>query len=236
MHIEKPGEAEAAEIFADVARWPEKAAIVQTGDEGPVRLPLVLGNPSGACALEEGRRVSPVWSALVAATFKLRDEPDDLELVRDCLLYPKPATWSQWVERWPALPQAAASAIKSKIGLRLAALAEPGEDYQAPAELEAARASSRGSLRIATVGKETAAIVVATPKPAAWRLFVGALRKRDADTWQTVRGFALAAIAGVDGAPSAEAMIARWPGLALVVALQASSLAGLSAEVELGEW
>lgn len=236
MDIATPSAAEVEAIFADTLRYPEKASATVIGDGGkPQRLPLILGNPSGACSSVE--RVSPAWSRMVAATYRMREEADEAELVRDCLLYPPAPIWAQWVERWPALVDAVTPTLRAKVGWKLTALDEAPFDYETPPELAVVLARNpRAVLRVCSVSKEPIAIVLAAPRSAVWRMFIDAIRKKDADHWTLARDYASAVVLGVHGMPSADALIERWPGLALVIGLVASNLAGVTADVELGEW
>lgn len=231
-----------ARLRADGGRWPNKFFIVETGDDGaPVKVPVVLGNPTGTCVLEDQRLASPAWANIVAATYGQRAEPDDGELVRDCLLWPPPGAWAQLVDRWPALPQSVTKLIRSKLGWKLDDFVEAPHDYEAPPELVAARARHpRAVLRVALIGvgerRERVGVVVNAPSSASWRIFLAAVRKKDADHWAIVREYAEAVIVAVDGAPSPGALLSRWPGLALTVGWTASGLAGVGADVEMGEW
>src|SRR5687768_6628928 len=103
-------------------RFPELATLSLTGDGGaPVSLPIVLGNPSGACQMPVGAPVSPAWSTLVRASLGIADEVGDVaaQLATDCVLWPDRATWARHTTRWPALPQSVADEIRNKVATRM---------------------------------------------------------------------------------------------------------------------
>lgn len=239
MEIVKPSADQLAGLVALHAhRFPEKA-LAGVIDEGKqIKLPILLGIPTGAAAMPLGEKGSPAWSHAVAITFKQREDSalETEALVRDCVLWPEPATWMQWVGKWPALPLAVLPTLRKKIGGVPSQLEEPAEDEPLPEPLQAAaKQYPRAVWRRAKLPTTSIDLLIDAPAPPAWRIFLDAMKRGDAKHWELVRDLAN----GVTRAPAdsaREAMYAQWPGLALIVVLQATMLGGLGADVELGEW
>jgi hypothetical protein len=248
--IAMPTEVELADLLAKNAhRAPEKARVVVVDGDTDVRLPLLLGIPSGACAAPDPL-ASAAWDNTVAATFKMRaDVEEDTEaLVEDCVLWPPPAVWATWTARWPALPQMVLIALRQKLGASMKQIYEParGEKpldskralLEPIAKLVAAHPGA--TWRRLTFQGVTLVVAMRPPDSGVYRLFKDAMSKRGAKAAALARDFAAACTLGIvfDGgaAISAEEVFARWPGAYLLLAFNGVGLAGLAAEVELGNW
>lgn len=217
-------------------RFPELRFFPKPGDDGkPIKLPVILGNPSGACKMPEGSRVSKAWQRTVAATFgKKSDAFDYGPLINDCVLWPNPVTWASWCARWPALSDSVRPALVRKYGGAQSLISEPGPEEVGAPEIAAAVASCSGSswVRFSPKGGESD-LVIKAPSSSMWALFTDAMKARDADAWKLALELAETSIAA-STRPAAE-LLARWPGLALLINLEVSYLAGLSTEYEEGE-
>ncbi len=245
MEIIRPTEAELQGLLAEhVHRFPEKARFTVVGDGGAeVTLPVLLGNPSGACKIPEGRVVSPAWGETVAATFKMRAgaETDTPALVADCVLWPPAPTWSEWTSRWAALPERVFPAIRRKTGAELDMLEDPKPGEKPPDALAGMLQRTPAAVwrRLKPPGAEFFAAII-PPDPGLWRLFVDGMKKRDEKHAQLARDLATASLLAIvnangEAVPS-ETLLDRWPGQALLVDLIVSHLAGLTADYALGEW
>jgi hypothetical protein len=246
MEIKLPSQADFDAIAATQPhRHPEKAAITVPGDGGVlVRLPFILGNPSGASRLQSGARPSPAWSTTVAVLFKAAPDSSTLsdQLVQDCILWPDRATWATWADRWPGLAVSVFNAARQKFGGALDNLEEPGFDEPPPERIfEMLSQHPRAIWRRLRVRQETALLVIEPPSAIGWRLFRDAMQKRDADHWKLVCELAEASVLATAkedgaGAQASAELIERWPGMAVAVVTLISQLAGTAAETELGEW
>lgn len=249
MDIQTPTTEQVTAICSErSARFPEPAAITMPGDRGvPVRLPFILGNPSGSCLLPDKER-SSTWASFISAMFKLSQSPDNIEDVAamDCILYPDFATYAEWCKRWPALPGAVWRAVRKKCGIDFGILDEPAFD-DVPAEVkEASNAFPSASLRSFSVRRNKTdykiIAIIDAPSATTWRFFLEAMRKPKADHWTLTRQMAQASIKLVFDQVSGKAMnldeevIAPWPGIAVLSVLTVGQLAGVSAEIELGEF
>ncbi len=237
MEIRYPSDEEVAETLSDKAyRFPEKAGVTLPGDGGvPVRVPLILGNPSGACKLPPGMPPMPAWRMSVAATLKLRADGDGVadQLAADCVLWPDQRSWNALVNRWPALPGLVLATIRKKYGGDVALLKAVPQDEKPEGEIAVALAAHPHAVRRRFSPLGTAfEIVVDPPQSGAWRGFVDAVTAKDADAWVRASEMASACVVA-SGMPFATA-IDRWPGLALLVVNLIGELIGASAEVELG--
>jgi hypothetical protein len=243
MDIQRPTEAELAALLAEHAhRFPEKARFTVADGDADVKLPVLLGNPSGACKMP-GSLVSPAWDATAAATFKMRPDSEAVteQLVADCVLWPNGETWLIWVQRWPALPEVVHAAVRQKTGARVAMLVEPKPGETCPDALVPALARVHGAVwrHLKPPGGEFTA-AISPPDSGAWRMFGDAMKRRDAEHAQLARDLAescLLATVGSDGlVVKAADIFDRWPGMVLLVGLIVAHLAGLTASYELGEW
>jgi hypothetical protein len=217
-------------------RFPELRYFPKPGDDGKeIKLPVILGNPSGACRMPKGERVSRAWAASVTATFKQQSEPFDYgPLVTDCVLWPDPRTWASWTQRWPALADSVRPALVRKYGGAQALISEPGPEEEQPAELTEALATHPGASWLRFSPKGTAVdLVVTAPTSFAWASFTEAMKRPNADTWALTLDMATACTPAATK-PIAD-LFARWPGLPLLVMHHASYLAGLATAYEEGE-
>jgi len=54
-------------------RFPEKYTVSLPGDHGTtVRIPVVIGNPSGPCKMTLGQKPAPAWSNFLAPALRVR--------------------------------------------------------------------------------------------------------------------------------------------------------------------
>ena len=216
-------------------RFPELRFFPKPGDDGKdIRLPVVLGNPSGACVMPEGKRASKMWTHLVASTFGVRDDFEDTALVTDCVLWPPPGVWARWAERWPALPPSVAPALRRKYGGSIHQVSDPGDEVEMPPEIATALAASPGAawLRFEPTGAQVD-LAIKAPASHVWSLFREAMKKPDADHWALVLDLAVNSVAA-STRPIA-AVVGQWPGLALIITQRVSRLAGSTTEFEEGE-
>ncbi len=235
MIIADPTPEERAKLKAEHAhRFPELRYFPKPGDDGKmVKLPVVLGNPSGACHMPAGARASKAWDAKVAEGFG-GEKVGWAQLVVDCVLWPAPHVWAEWCERWPALPDSVRTALITKYGGSEDSITEPGEDVEAPKVIAEAREQHKGAtwMRFEPKGL-TVDLLVKAPTSTQWALFTEAMRKPGAASWDLVHDLANACTA-VASQPVAEAFL-RWPGLAVLVVREASYLAGVITKYEEGE-
>lgn len=243
MDIIEPTQEEVAAIAAtNPARVPTLIHLTVIGDRGAsVRLPFVLGNPSGACGLPANKTTS-IWSSFVSAALKNGKLPEGEDAAaQDVMLWPPPAAWAQWSDRWPALSGQVWRAAKKKCGAIVEAISEPAyDDERLPDPVKAALAQfPRACLRRYQLHKASFLLLIDPPASAPWRIYLEAIRS-DKDVAKTAREMAqLCTKFTFDdqaGAPAAfEAVTAQWPGLAVQACLTISVLAGAAAGVELGE-
>jgi hypothetical protein len=247
MQITPPTEAEVASLVAAHAhRFPAKYTLTVPGDGGKtVRLPVLVGNPSGAAPLP-GEKPSPAWSIIVAAALRLRTEAPGLsqQVAEDCVLWPPPASWAQWLARWPGLPAKLADLISAKVAAEPNAIEQPADGDEPPQPLQAILASHPAAAwRRARAQGEVFAIALEPPGGTAWKLWQEALHKPKADAWKLVRELVEACVRGVvavkgDNATTCDLdeTIRRWPGLAVMLVGELGELVGAAAEVEAGGW
>jgi hypothetical protein len=226
MIVELPStEARAALLVEHAARYPEAFGFTLLGDGGkPDQLRILLGTPTADSA---------GWEAAVAATFKPRTAAtDNPQLVIDSLLWPDLPTWGGLVRRWPALPETVARAVRQKLGGSLAALVEPSATATPPDALAGALARNAGAVwrQLKPTAIDTIDVVIQPPEEMVWRMFQDEVSKDDAKHWRLGLDMATASVTA-STAPVGETF-ARWPGLAMLVALMASKLAGVAAEFE----
>lgn len=220
-------------------RFPELLFFPKPGDDGkPVKLPIVLGNPPGACKMPHGVRVSKLWDEKVARTFGAlsggTDDPVPMsQLVAECVMWPSAPVWTEWLERWPALGTSVGPALVHKYGGAMDQVGEP-DLSAAPDVIASARADAPGStfMRFQPKGA-TVDLLVKAPSSGQWALFTEAMKRPDAGHWDLVLQLATACTAASTMA-LADAFL-RWPGLALQIDREAAYLAGLNTEYEEGE-
>lgn len=255
MEIKPPTADELAQLTAQhVHRFPEKFSLSMPGDRGStVKIPVLIGNPTGACKMPLGERPSAAWSNFIAALFQVRPESAELErqAAADCLLWPTPIVWSQVAERWPGAPSVLWKAASKKCGASLALMDIP-EDGDPPPPPIAAELDRypRAVWRILNPPGQKLAVVIDSPKSIAWSFFSDAMKKDDADRWALVcelSQMAVPAAVRIIDATMAEPeryepvnfvedIMSRWPGFALHVAATLSYLAGRIAKVEREGW
>ena len=186
MRYDPPSEEDARRLIAEHAhRYPEKASITIGG----VRLPFIIGNPTGATK-GRARDASPAWSDAVAVTLQIK-RPDDTQadqLGADCVIWPPPATFNEWCDRWPALSGRVAQLARQKFGGDLGCVSEPAFDEKPPESVAVALVEQSAAVhRIARVGSVRLDLVVTTPSRPAWDAFTEAVRKPDADAYAAER-------------------------------------------------
>jgi len=239
MQVKAPSPEELAALLEQHPhRHPEKATITVIGDGGrAVRLPVLLGNPSGACRMPSDKPSSPVWGSLLGAGLRVRSEPTDIgeQLAIDCVLCPERCIWTQWVGRWPGLPRKVADLLLQKIRSLPGTVEVPWEGDEIPEPIASALAAHPRAVwrRLRVPGDP---VIVIDPPPApVWRIFQDAIERPHADLWTAVRELAEGRV--IASAPTAigEA-IDRWPGIAVLLVGEINRLVGAAAEVELGEW
>jgi hypothetical protein len=249
MKITPPNEDELLELELEHEhRYPEKAAIEVPGEGGKlIRLPLLLGIPSGACKMPDGEKPSRAWQKAVAITLrKMRDE-DTAPLLRDCILWPSRKVWAEWCERWPAMHVQAYHLVRDKFGGALTMLEQPGEREEAPAPIAAAIAAHPNGVwrRLAPRRDAKFDVVIAPPDPISWKLYMEGLGAEDANFWESTLDMVKASVVAIDGTArigaadiklSFDAVIARWPGQAMLTIAIVGHLAGVAARTELGNW
>lgn len=255
MEIKPPTADELSVLLSQHShRFPEKRTLSLPGDRGStVRIPVLIGNPSGACKVPIGERPSAAWSNVIAETFSVLDKGVDVvrQAAADCVLWPNEAVWAQIVERWPAAPDTLWKAARAKCGASLAQLDIPAAD-ETPPELVAAMLDKypRAVWRRLDGDGTPLVIVVDAPKSIAWSFFSTAMRKSDADRWELISQMNQGAVPGawkVIEATMAEPErlepfdfigegLTRWPGFALHVAITLGQLAGIAARVDRDGW
>jgi hypothetical protein len=250
MDIARPSDDEIAAILSSAPyRNPQPARITVLGDRGAqVQLPFVLGAPTGACTLPPGAQASEVWAEFLAAMLRLKkadESAEDLAAV-DVVLYPDPGTLAVWCDRWPALPALIWTAAKRQIGAMAEVLDEVKYDEKMlpPALVDVAQKHQDAAVRRLKLSMNKATstylVLVSPPQAAAWRFFLAELRKERADRWKLARELVLAQVrACVDLSTGKEeplaSIIARWPGAAVMLAIDVMQLAGMVADIDLGE-
>jgi hypothetical protein len=255
LQVNPPTADELSVLLASQAhRFPEKHTISLPGDRGStVRIPVLIGNPSGACKLPPGELANVAWSHFIAATFKTRD--DSVELTRqaaaDCLLWPPPAVWAQIVERWPAAPDALWLAAREKCGAALYLMSFPEEGEKPAPEVGAVLDRyERAVWRRLQPPGQNLVVVIDPPKSVAWTFFSEAMKKSETDRWKLVCEMAQMAVPAAFrvtlaslAAPEAyepvsfvDDVMPQWPGFAVHVVAVQSQLAGMRAKVDRDGW
>lgn len=251
MEVRTPTTEQIAALRAEHAhRFPQDHWFAMLGDRGaPVSLPLVLGNPSGACAMQ---RQTPIWGLFVSHVLGLAELPANPDALGafDCVLYPDISTFSQWCERWPELPREIWKAVKEKVGYNAGIYDEPSFDAELPELPEPVRKAAdahRSAVlcRFRPHQKKTERRIVCVldrPASVAWRFFGDASRKPDADRWQLIKDLSQASIRIAVDEDTGQSLdlvrdvFAPWPGIAILAFAKIANLAGLGAKVELGEF
>jgi hypothetical protein len=246
MQTNPPTPEELAALEAEHAhRFPEKANVPVIGDGGvPVRLPFVLGLPTGSCKMPSGQKSTKAWSQAIGITLKMVPDSSDATdaLASDCVLWPPKAVWATWCDRWPGLPVSVLGLARKKCGASIESIEEPELDEEAPAAVLAELAQRpRASWRkIKLRGKEFG-IAIDPPAAAKWELFVEAIKGSTAkDHWAMVRDLATSCAVAV-GAKTGEEMtfadlLQRWPGIAVIIVAVVGQLVGASSSAELGNF
>lgn len=227
-------------------RYPELVTLRLPGDGGErVDVPLVLGNPSGACSMPEGMPVSSAWSNLVRAALGQRREGDVAgQVSADCILWPERSAWAKLALRWPGLPGSIVDEVRKKVGTVGAAVAKPFAGDEVPEPLAAALGFDARRVWLSLQPRPAIryAVVIEPPAAGEWRLFQQALDQRDGDHWKQVRGFALRCVRvavvrdGEEWKPiTFSEIVDRFPGLVFGVTSQVNEMLGANAEAELGE-
>lgn len=224
-----PPEERKALLAKHAARFPEAFDFQVYGDGGRLEpLKLVLGTPVAD---------SSAWETAVAATFKPKSvTADSAALVMDCLVWPDPATWGGIVQRWPALPESVGVTLRRKLGGSLFMIEEPGVREPLPEIVKEAQTRIPGATwrRLRLDEDNVIDVAVRPPEAIVWQMFQDAISKEGAACWPLARDFGAASIAA-SSMPASD-LVARWPGAALLIALTASRLGGLAAEVAKGEF
>lgn len=243
MNITEPTPDEVAAIVAaNSFRFADLNHITVIGDRGAaVRLPFILGNPTGAGGVAAARQTT-IWNSFVAAVLQRTPLPEGEDAAaQDVILWPPPATWSQWSERWPALAGQVWQAAKKKCGAQLELQAEPAyDDETLPDAVKAALAASpRAAMRRYRPNKASFLFLLDPPSSAAWRMFQESIRK-GTDVAKVTSQMAQACTRFIfdekSGAEATfDATVAHWPGLAVQACLTVAVLAGAASTVELGE-
>lgn len=246
MEIKKPTDAEVELLLVEHAhRHPEKARFAVVGDGGAeVLLPVLLGNPSGACKMPAGKPATSSWDDVVSSTFKMRPdaESDIPALVRDCVLWPPQDVWSDWCARWAALPEVVHVAIRRKSGWSKVVLDDPPGDLQPPDLIAMAKRRNAGAVwqQLKPPGS-VLDVAISPPDSGLWRMFLDAMKRpresRPAELARDLAASCTMILLREDGTvyPTDEALD-RWPGLALLIGIVASNLAGITSRYELGGW
>jgi hypothetical protein len=241
-----PEEFSALEL-AQAHRFPDPAHVTMIGDGGqPVRLPLVIGCPTGASKMPMGEAVSPLWSMAAGAMMKFTDAPPTDRLSFDCVLWPDRATLQRWVERWPALHDRIWNLARRKMAADASIFSEPasGEKFSdavAGSLLQFPHAVLRRFTPTARKEAHSLLAVIDSPSLAAWRIFLDAGRKRGADYWKLINDMAAGCVRLVYDEENAKAIpfdevAGRWPGIPVLCAMTVSVLAGMAGDSELGEF
>ena len=228
---------------AHVHRHPQPAKFPVLAEHGErVKLPFLLGNPSGACTMPHGARVKPVWAEIVRgmATSNLDSRAVLDPLAKDCILWPDPGTFAAWCERWPGLAGDVALGALRMVGGLVSQIVEPAAIEEPHSEVEAAlEAHPRAVWRRLMPPSAIFDVIIDAPASAAYDAFSDAIRRPDEDAVQLTRDFAsgqlVACFAGVKAVTAGD-VFDRYPGLTIFVAAQARRLAQTQGEVELGEW
>lgn len=231
-----PAEERKALLSAQAHRYPEMFWFTVSDGDGKVDLPVLLGLPSGACKMPMGQQGSDDWARATAAAFGKGDF-DNTALVEDCVLWPAPTVWAQWIARWPALHIPVGSQLRRKYGGALSQFRAPRKDETPPDAIAEALRRNPSAIwrRFRPDGHELDIdLAVAPPDLTAWRMFEGERERPGVNHWALVLDMATASTV-TSTVPVAD-LFSRWCGLALTVTLAVSNLAGVAAEVRRGEF
>lgn len=234
-----PAEREAL-LLQHAHRFPVAVSVPVRGDAGTIRLPFLVGNPAGSLRPIPPRAPLSFYKLIGAVTLG-RDEGDDDELVRDCVLWPEPAKVTAARNQWPGIVSELSRLIAGKLGLRGAPeeVFPFGEDIPPPIA-EALGAHPRATIRqFAPPGADGKPVefmlAIDAPSRPAHDAFSEAMQAKDADRVALVRQFADGVAVGSSGPPIAE-VFDRWPGVMLLCVGVALKMAGAAGESRLGEW
>lgn len=212
-------EALAELVSAHAGRFPEIASVDVIGDDGEeVRLPLLIGNPTGAVK-PPGDRVLPVWADLVALSMGAARPSEGIAdaLARDCLIYPTPAILGGWEDRWPAVLDSIGIPVARKIGM------------QAEQVIRAPKPAPPGTHLL---GRAKLPAILTTPTRAHYVALKAAVRREGADHVALLDELLAACVRG-DGVAT---LLIEQPGLALPLYKAVMRLAGELQNARLGEW
>lgn len=235
-HIAPPPPELLAEILGTHAhRYPEKASIDVIGDGGvPLRLPLILGNPTGCAPSPIGTPSFPAWENLVALTLGSVKRPGvTAEVVRDCLIYPSRGQLAEWEERWPALVDNLGDIVLEKFGASAKAIQLPIPGEEPPASTRPTLdATPAACWRWIAIGGARVAVVIVPPSKPHWDAFVSAVGREGTDLIALITELVATCCKG-DGIG---VLLQRWPGLMLPLENAVVKMAGAAAQARLGEW
>jgi len=236
MDISPPSGEELERLISENAhRFPVKYSISVIGDGGAsIKLPFLLGLPSGACVLPPGGRKSDAWNSIVGSGIGIEDQRPGIDdrVAEDCIIWPPRAEWSKWFARWTGLGGSVGKAIQKAAGFNVSVVVSSGEPPESIRSELAKR--PRAAWRTIVLGEERIEVVIEPPEYTPWRIFKAALAKQGADVWALVLDMVLAK-ATADGADIAKT-VARWPAVAIHLLGEISRLGGGGAEAELGGW
>ena len=244
MQIPALDAAALADVRAKLAhRFPQSATLRPPADRGvgAVEIPIVLGNPSGACRMPAGSFVSDAWAQYIrgALTGVAEDAGLAEDLARDCILLPDAAVVDEILTCWPALAPKITAILNKKIGRGV--VEDPKHNEKPPAPIAAwFEGHPRAAWRWVRPARGDAySLIVEPPGAAEYDAFNEGMRQRKADVWKLTRDFVAGstpAVFDTAGNPVAlEALLTRLPGVAISLALAAAQLGGIDAEAELGE-
>lgn len=202
-----------SQLLAEHAhRYPEKGTVDPLGD-GAMRLPLLIGNPTGST---KAARAFPAWADLVALTMGGKQTGADtigVEIARDCLLYPTPGVLAGWEDEWPAIMGAIGGAVLAKIGADSAMVRRVADGYR--------------------IGPgEGVHVTISTPTRAHYEALKAAVKREGADCLALLDDLLAACVKG----RGVEELLVERPGLALPLYREIMRVAGAVASARLGEW
>jgi len=204
-----------SQLLAENAhRYPEKGS-VDPLDDGALRLPLLIGNPTGSIKPPLARAF-PAWADFVALTMGAKKTGADtigVEIARDCLIYPTPAILGGWEDEWPAILGSIGGLVLSKIGAHSAMVRKTSDAY--------------------LVGPgEGIPVTISTPTRAHYEALKSAVRREGADCLALLDELLAVCVKG----RGFEELLVERPGLALPLYKEIMRRAGADADARLGEW
>jgi hypothetical protein len=233
-----PTDVLAALMSEHAHRFPQKAKLRVPDGGNEITLPILVGIPSGAVRLADGdetlpngQKPSQAWARVMASSLGFRAEgPDDgRDLVADCMIYPSPVVWREWLERWPALDGPALRLVKQALGRDADHFYAPDVGEPTPADV---KPSTRGVWRRLQPAPGVRVNVAVEPPPADnWRMYLNACREDVGSTATHTR-----AIVDLCTGGAAPDTLDRFPGMVLSLSKTVAYLAGAGAEGELGNW